>query len=217
MMRKISDEIDMTQDYVCSITPKEFELFCMKILKNYAAEEGLNDFKIEHDAKIKTHDGTFQIDIFASFTALGVEFKILCECKQFSSKVKRERVELLEGRLRDLGMNKGVLLSTCGFQSGALKYAKKHGIALIQVFDKDCVAVSHSGGPNQEEGNDPFLYMEKRMPPYRAICFSSKNEEPVVLYPTQQQIRDIYKEASDLFGVPFPLAEVEIGETERER
>ena len=114
-------------------------------------------------------------------------------------------------------MHKGVLLSTCGFQSGAKEYASKHGIALIQVFDKGCVAISHSGGPNQEDGNDPFLYMENRMPPYRAICFSSKNEEPVVLYPTKQQIRDIYKEASDLFGLPFPLAEVEFGETEWER
>lgn len=89
-MRNFSDEIDATQNYVCSITPIEFELFCMEILKNYAAEEGLNDFKIEHDAKIKADDGIFQIDIFASFTALRVEFKILCECKQFSTPVKRE-------------------------------------------------------------------------------------------------------------------------------
>lgn len=31
-----------TQDYVCSICPTEFEVFCMELLKNYANEEHLN-------------------------------------------------------------------------------------------------------------------------------------------------------------------------------
>lgn len=215
-MSYISDIIDDTKDYVCSITPVEFELYCMKILKSYADEEGLKNFKIDHNVKVKTDDGTFQIDILASFTALGVELKMLCECKQYSSLVKRERVELLEGRLRDLGMHKGILLSPCGFQRGAIKYAKKHGIALIQVFDKSCVAISHSGGTHRKEENDPFLYMEKRMPPYRAICFSDESEIPIVVYPSKQIMLNIYKEASDLFGLPFPLVEVEGGKSEQE-
>ena len=189
-----------TQDYVCSISPTEFEVFCMELLKNYATEEQLKDFNIEHNKKQEAPDGTYQLDIFASFTALDVEVKMLCECKQYTSPVKRERVELLEGRLQSLGIHKGILLSTSGFQSGAIQYAKAHGIALIQVFDHSCQKYSHSAGPNIEvDENDPLKYIEDHWPPYRAICFSHKSEEPVVLYPTKDIVFAIYSEANKLF------------------
>lgn len=189
-----------TQDYVCSISPSEFEKFCMELLGNYASEEHLNDFNIEHNKKQKAPDGTYQLDIVASFTALDVEIKMLCECKQYTSPVKRERVELLESRLKSLGMHKGILLSTSGFQRGAIQYAKAHGIALIQVFDHSCQMYSHSAGHNVEiDKNDPIKYMEDHWPPYRAICFSEDSEEPVVLYPTREMVSAIYSEANKLF------------------
>lgn len=202
-----------TQDYVCSISPREFEEFCKELLKNYAAEEHLKDFNIEHDVKQEAPDGTYQLDILASFTALDVELKILCECKQYTSPVKRERVELLEGRLQSLGMHKGILLSTSGFQSGAIQYAKSHGIALIQVFDHSCQKISHGIGSNMEvDGNDPLKYIEDHWPPYRAICFSNKTEDPVVLYPTTEIVTAIYAEANKMlkekYGFDILLPEV---------
>lgn len=188
-----------TQNYVCSISPREFEVFCMELLRNYAAKDHLKDFKIEHNVKQEASDGTYQLDIFASFTAMDIELKILCECKQYNSPVKRERVELLESRLKSLGMNKGILLSTSGFQSGAIQYAKSHGIALIQVFDHSCLKYSHSAGPNiKVEKNDPLKCIEDHWPQYRAICFSDKTEEPVVLYPTTEIVTAIYAEANKL-------------------
>lgn len=91
----MNEYMEDTQDYVCSISPTEFEVFCMELLKNYATEEHLRDFNIEHNVKQQAEDGTYQLDIIARFTALDVELKILCECKQYTSPVKRERVELL--------------------------------------------------------------------------------------------------------------------------
>lgn len=187
-------------------------MFCVELLKNYANEERLSDFKIEHNVKEEAPDGTYQLDIVATFTALGVELKILCECKQYTSPVKRERVELLEGRMRSLGMHKGILLSTSGFQSGAIKYAKSHGIALIQVFDHSCQKYSHGAGLNVEvDENDPLKYIEDHWPPYRAICFSDKTEEPVVLYPTTEVVVAICTEANKLlkeqYGFEIPLPE----------
>lgn len=200
-----------TQDYVCSISPTEFEEFCMGVLNNYATEEHLKNFNIEHNIKQEAADGTYQLDIFASFTALDVEIKILCECKQYTSPVKRERVELLEGRLKSLGMHKGILLSTSGFQSGAIQFAKAHGIALIQVFDHSCRKYSHDAGPNAEiDENDPLRYIEDHWPPYRAICFSDKTEEPVVLFPMTEIVTAIYAEANKLlkeqYGFEVPLS-----------
>lgn len=188
-----------TQDYVCSISPSEFEEFCMEVLKSYGEEHKLQNFTIEHNKRIEASDGRYQVDVFASYISLYVEMKILCECKQYSSPVKRERVELLESRLRSLGMNKGILLSTSGFQQGAIQYAKSHGIALIQVYDHSLNIVSHDGGPNSElDEKDPLQYIEDHWPPYRAILFSEESEEPIVLYPTKEIIAPIYAEANKL-------------------
>lgn len=205
----MNDYMEDTQDYVCSISPAEFEVFCMDVLRNYAAEEKLKDFVIKHNVKQVAPDGTYQLDILASFTALDVELKILCECKQYTSPVKRERIELLEGRLKSLGMHKGILLSTSGFQSGAIQYAKTHGIALIQVYDHSCRKYSRGADPHADlNENDPLKYIEDHWPPYRAICFSDK-EEPVVLYPTAEMVSAIYEEANKLlkeqYGFEVPL------------
>lgn len=195
-----------TQDYVCSISPTEFEEFCVELCKNYAYEEHLQDFIIKHNVKQKTPDGFYQLDIFASFTALNVEFKILCECKQYTSPVKRERVEILNSRLKSLGIHKGILLSTSGFQSGAIQYAKTHSIALIQVFDHSCLKFSHSGGPDAKvDESDPLKYIEAHWPLYRAICFSDKTEEPVVLYPKSEIVAAIYEEAYKLLKEKYGI------------
>lgn len=208
----MNEYLEDTQDYVCSISPTEFEEFCLELLKIYATEENLKNFTIEHNVKQEAPDGTYQLDIIASFTALDVQLKILCECKQYTSQVKRERVEILEGRLKSLGMHKGILLSTSGFQSGAIQYAKSHGIALIQVFDHSCQKYSHNGGPKAEDDeNDPLKYIEDQWPPYRAICFSDKVKEPVVLFPTMEIVTAIYAEANKLlkeqYGGEVPLPE----------
>lgn len=100
----------MDQQYVCSITPTEFEKYCLEILSGYAEEEKLKNFKITHNVKIPVEDGTYQIDVYASFTAMGVEFKVLCECKQYSSPVGREKVVILNDKLKSLGAQKGIPL-----------------------------------------------------------------------------------------------------------
>ncbi|MGP3790676.1 restriction endonuclease [Pseudomonas sp. B392_1p] len=58
---------------------------------------------------------------------------VLIECKKYSSPIERETVQVLHDKVRSLGAHKGMLFTTTGFQSGAIKYAKAHGIALIRV------------------------------------------------------------------------------------
>ena len=118
------DFYEDTQDYVCSISATEFEVFCLERLKEYAEMKGWQDFNITHNEKLKAHDGTYQIDVYATFRFMEVDFKVLCECKQFKSPVKRDFVSLLDGKIRSLGAHKGIICSTSGFQKGTIKYAK---------------------------------------------------------------------------------------------
>ena len=199
----------MNQEYVCSITPTEFEKYCLEILAGFAEEEQLTDFSITHNVKIPVEDGTYQIDIYAVFMAMGVEFKILCECKQYSAPVNREKVAALHSKLNSIGAHKGILLSTSGFQSGAIQYAKVHGIALIRVEDYRFEYLSHSSGQHQNDDNDPFLYAENHMPPYVAFDCTADAEEPLKIYPTQEMIKELLIEQNhkikEILGIDVPL------------
>ena len=193
------DEEYYGQSRVCSMTPTEFELHCMEILRGYAEEEKLPEFKIEHDVKLTASDGTYQIDVYATYTALGAEMKILAECKQYKKRVGRDKVEVLESRLRSLGAQKGILLSTAGFQSGAIDFAKAHGIALVQVFDTHEKWYSHSGGPDEViDEDDPIVYGEKHMPRYRAHLITAVDGSLVTVYPTRAMANEVFRVMNEL-------------------
>ena len=197
------------QKYVCSISPTEFEEYCLKILNGYAEEEKLKDFKITHNVKIPAFDGTYQIDIYAEFTAMSVTFKVLCECKQYSKPVGRDKVAELHRKLESIGAHKGILLSTSGFQSGALEYAKAHGIALLQVYDYSCEHLSHSADPFEESNDDPFLYAENHMPPYVAVDCTTDSDEPHKVYPTKAMMKELFieqiKKIKEVLGIDIKI------------
>lgn len=184
----------MEQEYVCSITPTDFEKYCLEILKGYAEAEGLKDFNITHNVNIPAADGIYQIDVYAEFTAMKSKFKVLCECKQYKSAVSREKVAVLHDKINSIGANKGILISTSGFQSGAIQYAKVHGIALIHVEDYKVEFLSHSNEKHEYDDDDPFIYGEKQMPPYIAIDCTSESDVPKKIYPTKEMIKKIYNE-----------------------
>lgn len=203
------DFYEDTQDYVCSISATEFEEFCLERLKDYAEMKGWQDFSIMHNVKLKAHDGTYQIDVYATFRFMELDFKVLCECKQFKSPVKRDIVALLDRKIRSLGAQKGIICSTSGFQKGAIKYAKEHGIALFQVYDKSCIPVCHSNGPNAEEfDEDPIKYIENLWPEYCVNCFEPDRDGAVTIYPTRDMVIKIYREHNRLmkkvYGIDMP-------------
>lgn len=207
----------MSNDYVLSLTPTEFEKYCCEILKGYAEKEQLKDFSITHNEKIKTHDGTYQIDVYAEFTALNSKFKVLCECKQYTSSVSREKVAVLHDKIESIGAHKGILLATSDFQSGAIQYAKAHGIALITVEDHTLKIHSFSNESGILDENDPFAYGVLHMPPVVASVYSEDMNEPQRIYPTRAMIGKLMleqtKRINEAYGtdtkLPFIVEEDE--------
>ena len=115
------------------ISSVEFELLVHSYLKEIGSE--LDNFEIEHDARETSADGTYQIDIKATFEALGVRIKVLIECKHHKSPIKRETIQILKDRVQSIGAQKGILFSTSRFQSGCIEYAQQHGIALVRLIE----------------------------------------------------------------------------------
>jgi restriction system protein len=120
-------------DINANITPTKFEL----LVKDFLTESGenLKFFNVQHNNIIPKVDGNYQIDVYAELNVLGVDIKILIECKRHKQKIKREVVQLLYDKIRATGSHKGMIFSTSGFQKGAYKFAIEHGIALIRVIE----------------------------------------------------------------------------------
>jgi restriction system protein len=120
-------------DKPTKLTPKQFEIE----VENHLTKLGihLSDFKVHRLEKISAADGIYEIDVTARFEALGANFLVLIECKHHTHPIKRDVVQVLNDRLRAVGAQKGMIFSTVRFQSGAIEYAQKHGIALVHIVN----------------------------------------------------------------------------------
>lgn len=189
--------INPYRKFVSSISPSDFEKFCLDILKAYAEAEALTDFSIIHNHKKKTSHGHYQMDIYAEFVALGVRIKVIVECKRYSRPVERKEVIVLADKIRSLGGNKGILISTSGFQSGAGEYAKKHGIALVQIFDKHIMHIQQSVRPILDSLHVEFI---NQLPKYYAYQWLDDFPDRRI-YPSKAMMAAISVRLVDEFGI----------------
>ncbi|HXQ68885.1 MAG TPA: restriction endonuclease [Pyrinomonadaceae bacterium] len=125
-----------------ALTPDQFEVAVKSLIKKSGF--GLSHFSVQRLEKLKGSDGEYEIDVTARFRALGADFLVLVECKHYKHSVKRDVVQVLFDRLRAVGAHKGMIFSTAKFQNGAIKYAKVHGIALVQITDGQAAFASRS-------------------------------------------------------------------------
>lgn len=115
------------------ITATEIE----RLVRDWIVKQGgeLTSLEVTYDAKVEAYDSTYQIDVLAKFQAFaGAEFTVLIECKKYRSAVERELIQVLHDKVRSVGAHKGMLFTTTGFQSGAIKCAKAHDIALVSII-----------------------------------------------------------------------------------
>ena len=184
-------------NFVASVSPTEFEELCLDILKCYAEEENLSNFSIQHNVKIPADDGTYQIDVYASFFALGVKFEVLAECKRYTSAVSREKIAVLADKVRSLGAHKGIMMSTSGYQSGAYEYAQKHGVALLQIINKNVLHIMNAANPETEEQRQELKLMldwNNRMPKYYAKGYTTMDFPNKTIYSSIKMIETIRQE-----------------------
>lgn len=184
--------INPYRGFVADMTSTEFEKYCLDALNAYAEKEGLKEFSILHDTKIQASDGIYQIDVYAEFTALGVKYKTIVECKKYNYPIEREKVSILANKVISLGAQKGILISTSGFQSGAVEYAKNHGISLLQILDKNIMHIQNS--INRELD---FIRLEfyRRMPKFYVYEYDYQLDFPSKrIYPTDKIVQKIREE-----------------------
>ena len=118
-------------------TPVQYEQLVEKLFsKELERHVDLQDCRIFHDKQYFGKSGhQHQIDVSAEFKIAGVKFLVILECKQYARSVGIKDVMVLAARIDDIGANKGVLVTTKGFQAGAVKIAQSRRIALVTACD----------------------------------------------------------------------------------
>lgn len=118
-----------------NISPADYEEQVVEWLQN--AGGTLDEFTVEHLRHLSGAGGDYEFDAVAHFTILnGARIVVLVECKRYSSPVERETVLSLWAKMQDVKAHKAMIFATCGFQSGALEYAKTHGIATVAFVER---------------------------------------------------------------------------------
>lgn len=199
------ETINPYREFVASISATEFEKYCLEILSAYAEAEALKDFSILHNQKVQSNDGEYQLDIIAEFVALSVGFKVIVECKRYTRPVEREKIVVLADKVRSLGAHKGILISTSGFQSGATEYARQHGIALLQIFDKQVMHIQNSSNPQIDQLHHILVEVIKQSPDFYAYQWStSLNDFPdKKIYPSKNMLIEIKKKISEKYNIDY--------------
>ena len=99
----------------------------------------LTRYKVLHNQHLVGLDGAYQIDVHASFRVMGVEFRVLAECKRMTRALERDVVMAFHAKVQSLGAHKGIIYCTSGFQKGAIQYAEQHGLALVKVVGEHLI------------------------------------------------------------------------------
>lgn len=115
------------------ITPSEFEQFVVDIFN--AVEPSVDHVEVTLHDRVLASDGSYDLDGTVRLQWGGLAFVVVLEAKCHKDPIKREFVQVLHSKVQSIGAHKGVLVATSRFQSGALSYAKAHGIALVTVTE----------------------------------------------------------------------------------
>lgn len=99
------------------------------LIKNHDYE------KVERNVKLDGKDGKRQIDVLITAEVAGFKLKTVVECKDYAGKVSVGTVDALHSVMEDVNANKGVLVSSNGFSSLAIKKAKRLGISLYTAHE----------------------------------------------------------------------------------
>jgi hypothetical protein len=75
------------------------------------------------------------VDVFVQFDAFGLRFRWIIECKQWQTKIRKEKIAALRYIIDDVGADRGFLVSEAGFQPGAVKAAEKTNITLTSLAE----------------------------------------------------------------------------------
>ena len=189
----ISDDIFIDLN-AADITPLDFEKYCFSILDVLHSPKKLDDYKITHNETYERNDGKHQIDVVIEYSIANARNKVFVECKRKKNSIEIGMVRDLYQKIQSCGANKGIFISTSGYQKGAIIFAKEHGIALYRIMDR-CFRNIQNSAFGLDETRMYILLREQELLPKYTICQYDQNGEYLFneVYPTQEMKDKVHK------------------------
>lgn len=111
----------------------EYERFVRDIVEAVLHAQGLETVEVQHDVQVQGLSRSHQIDVYWQYRLGGVLHRVIINCKRYAHTVEVTDVLALSGVLQDMPGARGLIVTTVGYQKGAVDYAKTHGIGLKVV------------------------------------------------------------------------------------
>lgn len=159
--------------FPAELSPKEYEKQVVAWLKK--SGQTLNSFEAQHLKHLEGPSGDYEFDAVAEFTILdGAQILVVIECKRHSRPIERDHLLTLWAKKEDVSAHKAMAFATCGFQSGALDYARSKNIATITFVERRFLYETKGAGPTKSEP-PPWA----TMPHYSGIWVKQGNENRI--------------------------------------
>ncbi|WP_444935245.1 restriction endonuclease [Microbulbifer sp. JMSA004] len=131
------------------LSPEEFELLVKEWFESCKGE--LSSFNATQRQIKSGYDGDYEIDVAISFEIFGgAKIDVIVECKKYKNPVGRDLIQILKDKKNSTGSHKAILITTSTFQSGAIEYAAKNGIALMEVVNGAAMFIQASAASARE-------------------------------------------------------------------
>jgi hypothetical protein len=87
------------------------------------------------DQRLVGARGVHNADVVVRKVTAGIEQLWVIECKKWNRRVSKLHVAALAEIVKDVGADRGILLSESGFQAGAIRMARSSNITLSSIAD----------------------------------------------------------------------------------
>jgi len=114
-----------------------YEKFVRKITETLLRAQGLDTVKVEHNIQVQGLSRSHQVDVYWQYKFGGVLHRVVINCKRYGRPVEVTDVLTLNGVLADMPGVRGVIVTTSGYQQGAVDYATAHGIGLKVIREPE--------------------------------------------------------------------------------
>jgi hypothetical protein len=100
-------------------------------------------------SKARESDITFDVVVksYSAFDPRNPMLVWIWECKNYTSEVPVDDVEEFHSKMVQVGAHKGTMVTRVGFQTGALNFAKSHGIGLMTLNKRELIVLAMSAAP----------------------------------------------------------------------
>lgn len=113
----------------------DYEKVTRAIFQTLVDQDQAQNISVKHNKQLQGKYLSHQCDVYWKLESAGMEYSTIVECKNWNKRLKQENLLAFRAKLEDLNYPKGVIVTRSGYQKGAVRYAKAHGILLYELFE----------------------------------------------------------------------------------